>query len=368
MKLSCEKNTLYAAASICMHAVSSKSPAPILEGLLLRADEQLSLCGYNYKMSIKTTVEASVYVPGAMVIQARLFADILKRLEGDVVELSAESDSEVCIRCGASEFKLSCMQVSDYPEPPGIEKSTGFSLPGKTLKSMIEDTIFAVSDNQNKPVHTGSLFELENGVLTVVSVDGYRLAIRREAISPDPGPQRFIIPGDALREIMRILPDTDDAVTIYPEQRYAMLETGGVVITTRLLEGEFLNYKATIPADYPVRLQVRRQDVIDSVERVSILISERLKNPVRCVFEGTSLRVSCQTTIGSSYDECPIPHCAERIEIGFNNRYLLDALRAVHDEECIIELKSGLSPCIVLPKEGDAFLYLVLPVRLKAGE
>ena len=139
-------------------------------------------------------------------------------------------------------------------------------------------------------------------------------------------------------------------------------------MTTRLLEGEFLNYRTAVPADMPVRLTVNKSELVDAVERVSLIISERLKNPVRCLFEEETLKLSCVTALGRSYDAVTIPFCSEKIEIGFNNRYLLDALKACPDEEVVLELKSGLSPCLLKPLEGDQFLYLVLPVRLKAED
>ena len=170
-------------------------------------------------------------------------------------------------------------------------------------------------------------------------------------------------------DLYRILPDGEDKLcTVYPQKKHVMFSFESVSMTTRLLEGEFLNWRSAIPAEQPINLRVNRAELISAVERVSLIISERLKNPVRCLFDGNSLKLSCITALGRSYDEIAIPDCGTKIEIGFNNRYLLDALRACQDEEIVLGLRSSLSSFTMRPVEGDRYVYLVLPVRLKAGE
>ena len=300
----------------------------------------------------------------------KTLASIVKNLPDDIVEIAVDDKLLASISCGSYQSALSAFDAAEFPELPQVEKSQAIAISNSTLKSMISDTIHAISDNENKPIHTGSLFDLKDTTLSVVSVDGYRLAIRREIIeNPKNNAFHFVIPGDTLKEVIRILPDDEEITYLYPERKYALFEIGGTVVTTRLLEGEFLNYQAAIPQDFPIQLKVERDEITRAVERASLMIvSDRLKNPIRCVFEDTTLKLSCVTTRGSSYEEIRIPECPEMVEIGFNNRYLLDALKACEDEECVIQLKSGLSPCLITPVEGDKYLYLVLPVRLKAGD
>ncbi len=370
MRFSCEKLFLGEAISICIHAVSAKSSSPVLEGLLITATDRIEMCGYNYKTGIRRTFDASVYEQGAIVLNAKILQDIVRKLPDAIVEIIADERDMVTIKCGSSVFNLVGSAPSEFPQMPEVERTRGVTLETNTLKDMIAGTVFAVSDNDSKPIHTGALFEIEESSVTVVAVDGYRLAIRKKQLEGHHGGSfKFVVPGDTLKEISRILPDgQDNTCSIYPERKNAIFEFENTVVTTRLLEGEFLNWQSAIPQDNPIALKLNKNEVVTAVERVSLIISERLKNPVRCVFEGKLLQLSCITALGRSYDEVSIPECPEKVEIGFNNRYLLDALKASMDEDVVIELKSGLSPCIFRPENGDSFLYLVLPVRLKAGE
>lgn len=368
MKFSCEKAVLADAISVCIHAVSSKSTISVLEGLLITANENVTMCGYNFKTGIKKYFSADIAETGTIVLNAKIFSDIVRKLSDDIIEISVDDHYMTTIKCGMSEFNIIGASSEEFPDLPSVEKLNGITLDCKTLGSMIDKTVFAVSDNENKPIHTGSLFEIDGNSLTVVSVDGYRLALSRETIKPtSEGNSSFVVPGETLKEISRILPDNEEkTVVIYPSTKHALFEFEDTIITSRLLEGEFLNYKNAIPTDFVVALEVDKKSIIDSVERVSLIISERLKNPIRCCFEDNSLKISCITTLGRAYDECKIPNCSEKIEIGFNNRYLIDALRACPDENVVLQLKNSLSPCVIMPKEANNFLYLVLPVRLKA--
>lgn len=369
MRFSCEKSILNDAISVCIHAVASKSSIPALEGLLITADTAVSMCGYNFKTAIQKNFDADITERGSAVINARIFSDIIRKLPDDIIEISVDDRLMTTIKCGVSEFNIMSTSAEEYPDLPSVDSDAGVRISNSMLRDMILRTSFAISDNENKPIHTGSLFEVEDEQLTIVSVDGYRLAIRKaECQNLRHSGFHFVVPGDTLRELSRILPEDDEPTTICPEQKHALFQFDNTVVTTRLLEGEFLNYRSAVPADQPVKLEIDVKTVIAAVERVSLIISERLKNPVRCLFDEHGLKLSCITALGRSYDEIELAPCPEPIEIGFNNRYLLDALRAVENDTCLLELKSGLSPCVLRPLEGDAFTYLVLPVRLKAGE
>lgn len=370
MKLICEKTILADAVAVCIHAVSAKSSIAALEGLLITTGQNsVSLCGYNFKTAIQRSFDATILEAGTAVISARILSDIVRKLPNDSVEITVDEKMMATIRSGATEFNLMATPAREYPDLPDVDAVAGASLPAKVLRDMLGRSSFAVSTNENKPILTGSLFEVSENTLTVVAVDSYRLAMRREPCNNMRGGAfSFVVPGDTLRELSRILPENDEETTIFPDRKHAMFRFERTVVTTRLLEGEFLNYKSVIPDSLPISLKVSTSDIIDSVERVSLIISERLKNPVRCLFDGDALRLSCVTALGRSYDECVIPFCPEPVEIGFNNRYLLDALKACPDDECLLQIKASLSPCILRPLEGDAYLYLVLPVRLKAGE
>lgn len=366
----CEKNVLQDAVSVCSHAVSSKGTSAVMEGLLIHAAHQVTVSGFNYKTSIQKTFDAEVDIPGRIVLNARILSDIVRRLPSDRVELSVDDRLMATIKGGASVFNIIASDPDEFPEMPVVDDAESFSLPASLLKEMISGTIFAIGENENKPIITGSLMELEHRTFRMVSVDGYRLAVRQEEISAgDEEAFSFVVPGEALKDLYRILPDGEETVcSVYPQKKHVLFSFDNVSMTTRLLEGEFLNWRNAIPSDQPINLQVNRAELISAVERVSLIISERLKNPVRCQFDGPVLKLSCVTALGRSYDECSVPDCGAKLEIGFNNRYLLDALRACQDEEIILGLRSSLSACTMRPVEGDRYVYLVLPVRLKAGE
>lgn len=370
MQFSCEKSILQEAITTASRAVSSKSSIALLEGLLITAEQdgRLTLCGYNMSMGIRVNISAMVSEPGSAVLNARLFGDMIRKLPDDVIFIEANENLLTTIRCGKAVFNLIASDAKEFPQLPEVETSKmPIVLPQNMLKSMISQTIFAVSDNETKPVLTGCLFELEGQQLNVAAVDGYRLSVRRETLET-PAEQNisFVVPGAALREVERILTETTEQAEIYPDTRHILFRIGDTVLITRLLEGEFLNYRAAIPTDAAAVITADVRQLISSIERVSLIVSERLKNPVRMNFDGDVLKLSCITAIGKSYDEFQYDGEVEHLEIGFNNRYLLDALRACPSEKVNISLKGSLNPIVFTPEEGNAFTHLVLPVRLKA--
>ena len=370
MQITCDRTALTDALSVCIHAAASKSVIVALEGILMTTwEDTLTLCGFNTQMAIQIDIDAVCDAREKFVLPARIFFDIVRKLQGDEVTIKLDDKLNATISCGRAVFNLKADSSESFPEVPTVNRSRGVSIPSNLLRDMVNDTIFAISTNESKPVHTGTLFEVDDGLLTLVSVDGYRLAVRKEQIAAKTDePFSFVVPGSTLKELVRILPDGDDPVTVYPEKKNGQFEFARTTVTTRLLEGEFINYRASIPNEMPIRMTINKNELIDAVERVSLIISERLKNPVRCLFEGDTLQLTCMTAMGRSFDEINIPFCPDRLEIGFNNRYLLDALRACQGDEVVLELKSGLSPCLFKPVEGDSYVYLVLPVRLKAED
>ena len=265
-------------------------------------------------------------------------------------------------------FNLIATEADEYPALAEVSSETGFSLPQSMLKSMIAQTIFSVSDNESKPIHTGCLFELEGSRLNVVAVDGYRLSVRRETVEGISGDMKFVVPGSSLREIERILTEEEGDVEIFPDRKNILFRIGGTTLITRLIDGEFLNYRAAIPAEFEHVVKADRHELITCIERVSLIVSEKLKNPVRFHFDGSYVQMSCITAVGKSYDECAFDGTIDELEIGFNNRYVLDALRAAGDDTVLLQLKGPLNPVVVSPLEGDKYTYLVLPVRLKAND
>ena len=367
MRFSCEKALLQAAVNTASRAVSAKSSIPALEGLLVQAGNSITISGYNMLTGIRTDLAAQIQEAGELVVNARLFGDIIRRLPDDVVVLSTGEGGMIHLSCGDAAFDIASLSADDYPELPEVEDQYSFTIQQGTLKAMINDTLFAVSTNEARPVHTGSLFEIEGDTLTVVSVDGFRLALRREKIQ-EGGAFRFVAPGSALSEVEKICADTEDTAIVTLGNRHLLFEVGQTQLICRRLEGEFLDYRNAIPRKNPITLTVDTRRMIESIDRVSVVISEKLKSPVRCVFDLGQVRMSAKTGNGEASDLCPVSGDGQGLEIGFNNRYLMDALKYAPADTVKMELNTGISPAVLVPAEGEEnFLYMVLPVRLKGN-
>ena len=370
MKFSCEKALLQAAISTTSRAVSPKSSIPALEGILLEAGSDLRLTGYNLETGIRTIVPADIREEGTLVLGARLFGEIIRKLPDDIVTFQSENYM-VNIKCGMSEFNILGTDPEEFPELPTVEYQNSLILPQSRLKAMISQTLFAVSDNESRPIHTGSLFEVDSEGLTIVSVDGYRLALRHESIDKKEGAETFsfVVPGAALSEVEKICSDVDEPASVTQGARHVMFKVGDTMLVSRRLEGEFLAYRQAIPRNNTIHVEGDTRALLSSIDRVSLIISDKLKSPLRCVFDSNLLKISTKTAIGDAYDECPLSGDGGGLEIGFNNKYLMDALKAAPADKVRLELTTGVSPCVILPTEGEEnFLYMVLPVRLKAGE
>jgi len=368
MKFSCEKVLLQNAIATAGRAVAAKSSIPALEGLLLSCQgETLTVSGYNMQTGIRTHFAVEVSEEGELILNSRLFGDIIRRMPDDMITFTSDDKLMVHLTCGDADFDIMALSADDFPELPEVEEKYRVALPEKTLKSMIQETSFAVSTNEARPVHMGSLFEISDEGLTVVSVDGLRLALRKEPLEKmEGGAFSFVAPGTALNEVEKICEDIEEIVTITLGQRHILFEVGETQLICRRLEGEFLDYKNAIPRRNPTSVVVDTKALLESLDRVSVVISEKLKSPVKCVFSQDRVMLSAKTGNGDAKDVCRIAGDGKDLEIGFNNRYLMDALRYAPADTVKMELNTSISPAIIVPTEGDEnFLYMVLPVRLK---
>ena len=370
MKVTCDKNRLVSAISVASRTVAPKSAISALEGIYVRAGVKLVLSGYNLETGITVTVPAEIQSPGECIMPARLFFDIIRKLPGDEVSLTVDEKFKVQIRSGIASFSITAMSAEDYPELPDVDSEKGVQIPQNALKAMIGGTIFSVSENQARPIHTGCLFEVENDAITMVAVDGYRLALRRyTAEEPIGRTMKFVAPSAALKEVEKILGDTDDPCSFILGSKHILFEIGEATLVCRILEGEFLDWRRVLPENNPVKLTANVASFMAAIERVGLIISEKIKSPVRCTFGNNTADLRTVSTIGEAHDVCDVAGDGKELEIGFNCRYLLEALRAVPDAECSLELVNGLSPIVLNPCDGSRrFSYMVLPVRLKAGE
>jgi len=370
MKFICDKGELLAAAQVAGRAVAAKSTMPALEGLLLQTQgNEVVITGYDLKTGIRTRVAAEVEVPGALVLNAKLFIDIIRNMPAGQLMIKSEQQS-VKITCFSTEFDVIASLPEDYPELPSVDSDNYIRIPENTLKSVIVETLFAVSNDDSKPVHTGSLFRIEEGVLTVVSMDGYRLALRREDINQYNGPaaevDSFIVPGSVLGELKNICGESDEIVAITVGGKYLLFKVGETEIISRRIEGNFFDYRRSIPESSKIIIEADRRALQAVSERVSLIIDDTLKSPLRInILDGVA-KLSAYTGRASVKDECLIKGDGEGLEIGFNNRYVIEALKSAPADEIKLKLNSPVSPCIITAADDsdDSFLYLILPVKL----
>lgn len=370
MKFSCEKHILQAAAATASRATASKSPIPALEGLLIEAGADVKITGYDLKKGIYTLMAADIAQPGSVVVGARFFGEMIRRLPDGIVTITSDDSNSVNVKCGKSEFNFMGISAEDYPEMPVVDGVNNIALPQKILKSMINQTIFAVSDSDIRPIYTGTLFEIEGDELTLVSVDGYRLAKRREKLeSAKMENCSFVVPGSALSDIERICADDEENVKISVGAKHISFSIGETVVISRRLEGEFLNYRKSIPENFKYVIEVERGEFMATIDRVSLIVSEKNSSPVRMCFNDGTIDCLCITPIGRAEDICTCEGSGEGLEIGFNDRYLMDALKAAGQDKLNVCLNTASSPCIITAADGsDNFTYMILPVRLRAGD
>ena len=366
MNIVCDKALLSSAIDGVSKAVTLRSTIPALEGILLKAEGfQLTLTGYDLEMGITTTIEANVRQAGEIVLSAKLLGDMVRRLPSGEINIYTNESGNATIKGGVAEFDILAMSASDYPDLPTPGADHTLTIKANMLRGMIEKTLYAVSQDDKKPAHTGELFAIEEDKLTVVALDGYRLAIVERPVQAEKH-IRIIIPAKTLTEVNKLLGDDEDDVHISANRRFVVFNSGNYTILSRLIEGEFLNYANVIPNGCKTRVVLETRDFIDTIERASLIITERLKNPLRILFDASGkVTVRCQTNLGKVVDEFSAQVEGDPVEIGFNNRYLLDALRNARCEKVVLELSGPLSPVKILPEEGEDFIYLVLPVRFK---
>ena len=367
MRFTCEKSMLVTGLNITGRTVAQKSSLSVIEGILCKAGLGLSLTGYNMETAITYQIEAEVSDPGECILPARLFGDIIRRLPEGPVTVVVDNNFKVSIRSGYASFTISAESAEDYPELPDVGSGRSVSIPQSALKDLISGTIFAVSENQGRPIHTGVKFEVEDSTVSAIAVDGFRLARKTYHMEAATGrTMSFVVPAQGLKEVEKILTDSDESAAFTLGQKHILYQVGNATLICRLLEGEFLDWRRVVPTNCPIKLTAHVGDLTSSIERVGLIVSEKYKSPVRCVFGSQVLQMRTNTTIGAAEDQCSIAGDGKELEIGFNVRYLADALRAIPSEEVVLELTNGLSPIVLTPAdEKYDYAYMVLPVRIK---
>ena len=370
MKIICEKEKLLKGINSVINGVASKTTMPVLEGILIQTnDKEVKLTTYDLEIGIEYIIECDVKEQGNTVVNATMFSEIIRKLPDTEITISINENNLLEIECEGSLYKLATMNPEEFPELPKINIDNSIEIEQNLLKNMIRKTIFAVSNEENRPIFTGCLFEVENNKLNVVAVDGFRLALRSIYLQTKVNDFKAVIPGKTLSEVNKILQDSFEHIKIGIAKNQALFEMENCKIVTRILDGEFLNYKSVIPSNWETRIRVNKSNLQNSFERISLIsassIEKEKKYPVRVSIDIGKLTISCTNQTGEAKEELYVSTEGKNIEAGFNPKYFLDSLKAIDDEEVFVEFGTSISPCLVKSVENNEYVYMILPIRLK---
>ena len=342
MKLTCEKTSLAEAINTVSKAVSTRTTLPILECILINVyNDEITLTASDLDIGIKTApIKANVSETGAFAIEARLFSEIIRKLNGDNVTIETNSDGKTAvIKCGYSEFTVMIQNPDDFPPLQEVEKDFSYKIKQVDLKNMINQTIFSVAMDESKPVLTGELMEIKNNSTNIVAVDGFRISCRRAETPEIEKPVNVIIPAKTMREISRILSDSDEYTEIFITDKHVLFIVNGNTV-------------------------VSKNELISALERASLISRDARKMPVKFEISEGKIIITSQTEMGKAHEEVDCTFEGSELKIAFNPRFLIEALKSVEDDNVSIQFNSSLSPCIIKPEEGDKYKYLILPLRV----
>ena len=371
MKFVCEKEKLIKAINSVVKGVSSRTTMPILEGILIQTNNQeIKLTTYDLELGIEYVIECNVEEQGNTVVNATMFSEIIRRLPDSDISITLNEKDLLVIECEGSLYKLSTMNPLEFPELPAIDIENSVELDQNTLKNMIRKTIFAVSVEENRPIFTGCLFEIQNNKINVVAVDGFRLGLKSNYLESSSNDFNAVIPGKTLNEVNKIISDSFDTVKIGISRNQALFEMENCKIVTRLLDGEFLKYDNVIPKTWETRIRVNKKDLQECFERIILIsmssIEKERKYPVKVSIEIGKAIISCTNQAGDAKEEILVSTEGKNVEAGFNPKYFLDALKVIDDEEIFVDFGSSISPCIIRPvNEDGSYIYMILPIKIQ---
>lgn len=360
----CEKQKIQEGISITSKAITGKTTMPILEGIYIDAKKEgLTLIGSDMDVSIETKVEADILEEGKIVIDAKIFGEIIRKLPNSDIKIETLENDIIQITCEKSVFNLVYMNAEDYPAIPNINENLSAEVPQNILKNMIKGTSFAIAQDETRPILQGILFEVNNKNLNLVALDGYRLAIRNEFLDNDNNLE-VVIPGKTLNEVSKILEDTSDIVKITFTNNHILFNLNNTKIISRLLEGKFVNYSSLLPQEHKILVDVNKQQLQNCIERASLMAKDSNSNLIKLDVQEDTMIITSNSQLGKVREELNINLQGESIQIAFNSRYLLDVLKNMDDDEVKLEMTSSVSPCVIKGNNIDNSKYLVLPVRL----
>ncbi len=367
MKFTCDKNVLIETLNVVCKASSQNSNLELLKGIKIDAKDNLKLTGTDLEISIQSAIETQVLEEGSIVLDSRIFPEIVRKLPDGMLTVVSNGNS-VDILSKSLKFSIQGISSEGYPEIKEIANGENIKIHSKSLKELIKKTIFATCINEARPVLSGAKVEVNASTISMIALDGTRLAVKNEIIpETNINGLEFIIPGRTLNELLKVLKDDETMVDIIILDNNVMFKFENYILTSRLLEGEFLDYRKTVPTDYKLKLKLNTKLITDTLERASIIINfdDPKKIPVIFDIKDSCINVDCFSKYGDFHEEIETDQNGENIKIGIRSKLLLDALKAIDEQEIYVELSSELGPCVIKPVEGNGFLYMVLPIRLR---
>lgn len=365
MKFTCKKSDFNEGINIVLKAVSGKSTMPILECVMIEANgENIKLTTNDMELGIETLIPAQVEVAGTVLVNAKMIAEIIRKLPEDEVNFEVDDRLNILIFCGKAKFNLPGKGSDEFPMLPSIEKEKKIVISQFTLKEMIRQTIFSISDNENNKILTGELFEITGDEFKIASLDLHRVSIRKIQLKESYDNIKVVIPGKALNEISKILSgNMEDEVTIFFSNNYVMFELKNTIILTRLIEGNFYNVNQMLSNDYETKVKINKSELLGCIDRATLLLRDAEKKPVIMNIEDDNVKMEMNTKIGSMDEDISLEKEGKDLKIAFNPKFLIDVLRVVDDEDIYLYLINSKSPCFIKNAE-ESYIYLILPVNL----
>lgn len=367
MKIKCQKEDLLIGVNTVLKAVSSKTTLPILQCIFLQAsNNELKLITNDLELGIESRIHSTIYENGSIALEARIFSEIVKKLPDSEVMIEVDENKLTTIQCEKSKFNISGYPGNEFIQLPDIERLNSFQISQLTFKNMIHQTIFSIAIEEIRPVLTGELIEVKNNRLNIVSVDGFRISIRETQLDHNIDDFHVIVPGKTLNEISKILSTfEEDHMNVYYTDKHILFELESTIVVSRLLNGDFPKYDQIFSKDYEILATIDRKQLILGLERAALITRENKKNPIKMEIKNNSMIITSNTEIGNVYEEIEIKKQGKEIEIAFNPKYLIDALKVIEDEFVDLQFTNSLNPCIIRKIGGEDYKYLILPIRLK---
>ena len=365
MKIICSKSNLVKGVSIVSKAVPSKTTMPILECILVDVStDEIKLTANDMELGIETRIEGDIIERGIIALNAKIFSEIVRKLPDSEVTIETDENNQTLITCEKAKFNIAAQSGEDFSYLPAVEKEEYITVSEFTLKEVIRQTIFSIADNDTNKMMTGELFEIEDNMLKVVSLDGHRISIRKIELKESYSPKKVIVPGKTLLEISKIIGGDAD-VDISFTKNHIVFEFDKTVVVSRLIEGEYFRIDQMLSSDYETKVKIHKKELLDCIDRATLLIKESEKKPIIIDIRDDSMELKIKSQIGSMDEEIFITKEGKDLLIGFNPKFLIDALRVIDDEEVDLYFMNAKAPCFI-KDENQSYIYLILPVNFNA--